>query len=237
MNATRREKVRSFLDSPQTRWGKAFAWLVQILIVASLVEFAIETEPNLPKASWPFLNALEAFTVAVFTVEYLLRLWSAKSPLRFALSPLGMIDLLAILPFYLALGIDLRSLRALRLFRLVRLLKLVRYNDAMQRFYRAFILAKEELALFFGTTLILLYLSAVGIYYFERAAQPEAFSSVFASLWWAVATLTSVGYGDIYPITTGGRIFTFFVLMLGLGIVAIPSGIIASALGKVRAKD
>ncbi len=145
--------------------------------------------------------------------------------------------MLAILPFYLAIGVDLRSLRALRLFRLLRLFKLAHYNDAMGRFYRAFRLAKEELALFFGATIVLLYLAAIGIYYCEREAQPEVFRSVFSSLWWAVTTLTTVGYGDVYPVTLAGRVFTFIVLMIGLGVVAIPSGIVASALAKVREKE
>ena len=86
-------------------------------------------------------------------------------------------------------------------------------------------------------SLILLYLSAVGIYFFENQAQPEQFKSVFHCLWWAVTTLTTVGYGDVFPITAGGRIFTFFVLMVGLGIVAVPAGLVASALSQARRED
>ena len=94
--------------------------------------------------------------------------------------------------------------------------------------------AKEEFTLFFFTTLILLFISAAGIYYFEHPVQPEAFSSILHSLWWAIVTLTTVGYGDVYPITLGGRIFTFIILLIGLGVVAAPAGLIASALSKVR---
>lgn len=98
-------------------------------------------------------------------------------------------------------------------------------------------MAKEEIALFSVITAMLLFLSSVGIYYFEHEAQPEVFKSVFHSLWWAVATLTTVGYGDIYPITVGGKIFTFFILMVGLGIVAVPAGLLVSALSRVRMEE
>ncbi|MFT6370944.1 MAG: voltage-gated potassium channel [Maribacter sp.] len=108
----------------------------------------------------------------------------------------------------------------------------MRYNRALAHFSRAINRAKEEILLFLFLTLILIYFSAVGIYYFENTAQPEHFSSIFDSLWWAIITLTTVGYGDVYPITVGGKVFTFFILMIGLGIVAIPTGIISSALTK-----
>jgi len=101
----------------------------------------------------------------------------------------------------------------------------------------AFTLVKEEIILFFVVTAILLYLTAAGIYYFEHQLQPDAFSSIFSGLWWAVATLTTVGYGDVYPVTTGGKIFTFFVLIIGLGIVAVPSGLMASALSEARKQE
>ena len=128
---------------------------------------------------------------------------------------------MAILPFYLALGLDLRFLRSLRFLRLFRVLKLVRYNKAINHFSRAIKSAKEEILLFLFITLLLIYFSAVGIYYFEHEAQPQHFASIFDSLWWAIITLTTVGYGDVYPITVGGRVFTFFILMIGLGLSLI----------------
>lgn len=110
----------------------------------------------------------------------------------------------------------------------------MRYSKAIQRFHRAFVIAKEEIVLFFSVTIMLLFLVGVGIYYFENTAQPQVFTSVFQSLWWAIATLTTVGYGDIYPITTGGKLFTSLILFVGLGIVAVPAGLIASSLSKAR---
>ena len=210
---------------------------IQLLIVLSLISFAVETLPNLSQEWRGRLRAFEVFSVSIFTVEYVFRVALSRPPRSYVFSFFGVIDLLAILPFYLSSGIDLRSLRAFRLLRLFRLLKLARYSAAMQRYHRAFLIAREELVLFGATALITFYLAAVGIYYFENPAQPEKFSSVFDSMWWALATLTTVGYGDVYPITVGGRIFTFFVLAIGLGIVAVPTGLIASALSKARESD
>ena len=121
--------------------------------------------------------------------------------------------------------------------RLARILKLTRHQKAIQRFGKAIYVAKEELVVFTFASLILIFLAAVGIYYFEHSVQPDKYRSIFDCLWWAVATLTTVGYGDIYPITIGGRMFTFAILLVGLGLVAVPTGIVASALSSVRDKE
>ncbi|WP_411827481.1 ion transporter [Luteolibacter sp. AS25] len=214
-------------------FGK-WEFFIQALIVGSLIGFAVETLPNLPERWHSILRIFEIATVAIFTVEYFLRILLGRPKLSYIFSFYGIIDLLAIFPFYISTGIDLRSVRAFRLLRLFRLLKLVRYSAAIRRFHLAFSIAKEELALFGAAALIVLYLSALGIYYFERDQQPEAFASVFHSFWWAVTTLTTVGYGDVYPISVGGKAFTFFVLIIGLEIVAVPTGLFASALSKAR---
>ena len=231
-----RHKLNSLLNDNDSKKGKFFAWFIQVLIIISIITFSIDTLPNLTEKNRLVLKTVEYFCVIVFTIEYLLRVFISPKKIGFIFSFLGIIDLLAILPFYLSLGIDLRSLRVLRLLRLFRLLKLIRYNRAINKFGLALKLAKEELLLFLFITILLLYLSAVGIYYFENQAQPESFSSVFDSLWWSVATLTTVGYGDIYPVTIGGKIFTFIVLLIGLSVVAIPAGIISSALSNAIKK-
>lgn len=210
---------------------------IQILIVLSLVSFAVETIPSIDPKLRKFLAWFEIFTVTIFTIEYFVRIYLSKPTKKYVFSLFGIIDLVSILPFYLASGLDLRTVRAFRLLRLFRILKLARYSSAMRRFHRAFIIAKEELVLFGAVALIILFLASVGIYYFENPEQPENFSSVFDSMWWAMATLTTVGYGDVYPITAGGRIFTFFVLAVGLGVVAVPTGLIASALSKARDEE
>ena len=227
-----KEKIKSIVEINDNKQSRYFAFFIQALILVSIVTFSVETIPNLKPQTITILNIIEVFSVSMFTLEYLLRIYVADSKPRFIFSFFGIIDFLAILPFYLSFGVDLRSLRALRFLRLFRILKLVRYNRAMNHFTRAIKSAKEEILLFVLITLILIYFSAVGIYYFENAAQPEHFTSIFDSLWWAIITLTTVGYGDVYPITVGGKVFTFFILMIGLGIVAIPTGIISSALTK-----
>ena len=210
---------------------------MQCLVVLSLVTFSFETLPHLPDSSRRLLWIAEVLVVAIFSVEYVLRLWSAPRPTKFVFSFFGIVDLLAILPFYLSLGMDLRSIRVVRLLRVFRALKLARYSAAMQRLHRAVLIAKEELTLFGVVAMMTLYLAAVGIYYCENQAQPEKFSSIFASLWWSVSTLTTVGYGDVYPVTIGGKLFTFVVLVIGLGVVSVPSGIIASALQAARESE
>jgi voltage-gated potassium channel len=227
-------KLRNIVENTDTIWGKAFDIFIQSLIVASLVTFSISTLPGLSDNTIKFLETFEAISIIIFSIEYILRVIVARKPLRYIFSFYGLIDLAAILPFFLTAKLDLRSLRILRLFRLFRLLKLVRYSNALKRFGTALKMASEELLLFLIGSLFFIFLSAAGIYFFEHEAQPETFSSIFTSLWWAVTSLTTVGYGDLYPITVGGRIFTFFILMIGLGIVAVPTGILASTLSKVR---
>ena len=214
--------------------GKWFDISIQILIILSLISFSVETLPNLSGTTRIILRKFEVFSIIVFTIEYLLRIWVSNKRVSFIFSFFGIIDLLAILPFYLSFGIDLRSIRIFRLFRLFRIFKMLRFNQAILHFSKAMKSIKEELILFFIFSTFLLFLSSVGIYYFENPAQPDVFKSVFHSLWWAIATLTTVGYGDIYPITAGGKIFTSVMLLIGLGIVAVPTGLIASALTKTK---
>ena len=225
-------RLKKIIEDTDTLSGRRFDLFIQLLIILSLISFTIETLQNLPDTLRYALNVFEIVTVLIFTIEYILRVVVADSKRKFIFSFYGMIDLLAILPFYLATGVDLRSLRILRLFRLFRILKLFRFSETLQRFQTVFIKVKSELALFAIAAFFLLYLSSVGIYYFEHEAQPENFGSIFHCLWWSVATLTTVGYGDVYPVTVGGKIFTSFIVLIGIGIVAVPTGILASALTK-----
>lgn len=228
-----RKFIKKIIDDSSTLPGKIFNCLIHILIIVSIVSFSIETIPDLNPLLQNVLKKSEVIIVIIFSIEYLLRIWISDKKLKYIFSFYGLIDLLAILPFYFSSNIDLRSIRVFRLFRIIRSLKLLKYSNAIENFRKAFKDIKEELILFFIASTIILYVSAAGIYFFENPAQPEQFKSIFHSLWWALATLTTVGYGDIYPITVGGRIFTYFILMIGLGVIAIPTGLIASALTKI----
>ena len=231
------EQFKKIVEETDTKAGRVFDLTIQALIFISLVTFSIETLPDLNDFSRKILSIIEMVTVIIFSVEYLLRIVVADNKLKFIFSFYGMIDLLAILPFYVARGIDLRSIRVFRLFRLFRIFKIVRYSKAIQRLKQAFFTVKEELVLFIIATAFLLYVSAVGIYYFENAVQPEKFKSILDGLWWATATLTTVGYGDVYPVTVGGKIFTFIILIIGIGIVAVPTGLVASALTELARNE
>ena len=234
MDLIRKSQLKKIIEDNTTKKGRYFDFFIQGLIIISLISFSIETLPELPSYVNRFLEGLELFTIIIFTAEYLLRILVSSKPLSYIFSFYGIIDLLAVMPYFIVGVLDLRFLRAFRILRLFRALKMIRYNKAIRRFGVAFKLVKEEMILFFAITLILIFITSAGIYYFENEAQPENFKSIFHSAWWSIVTLTTVGYGDVYPITLGGRIFTFFVLMIGVGLVTVPAGLVASALSKAR---
>ena len=228
------EKLRAIIEDTSTVKGKIFDYFIQALILLSLLAFTIETFPDNSKVTIELLNTFEFLCVIIFSIEYLLRVIVSKKPLKYIFSFYGVIDFLAIFPFYLKSIYDLRALRAFRIFRIFRALKLIRYNRALNRFNIASKIVKEELILFLILTSIFVFIASAGIYFFENEAQPENFSSVIHSGWWAIVTLTTVGYGDVYPITVGGKVFTTFIVLIGVGIVTIPAGLVASALSKAR---
>jgi len=229
-----RNKLKTIIEDNTNINGKLFDYFIQLIILLSLIVFSLETLPHNNNQTIKILSILEIICLSVFSIEYVLRIYVAEKPLKYIFSFLGIIDLLAIFPFYFKDLIDMRALRLFRVFRIFRTLKLIRYTRALHRFQIAIQIVKEEIILFIIATLILIFLSASGIYFFENEVQPESFSSVFHSLWWAITTLTTVGYGDVYPITIGGKIFTFFVLIIGIGIVTVPTGLVATALTKAR---
>ena len=222
--------LKNIIESPESRAGYLFDLFIQILIVLSLLAFSFETIPNISDTAISYLRVFEIISIIIFTLEYTLRIYVADKKLSYIFSFYGFIDLIAILPFYLSGAIDLRSLRVVRLLRVLRLFKLFRFNESLELLRKAFRIVKREMIVFSFIAVILLYISAVGIYFFENPVQPDEFSSIFDCMWWAISTMTTVGYGDIVPITIGGKIFTSFISFIGIGVVSIPTALLASSL-------
>ncbi len=224
------------------RFGQFGRWVdigLIVLIAVNVVAVILETVGWLYEAYGPWFEALELFSVVVFTIEYVGRLWVCVEDeeyrehhfprLKYATSPLAVIDLVAILPFYLTLffAIDLRFLRVLRL---LRIFKLTRYSSAMTMLLDVI---REEANSFFAgffILIVLLVLAASGMYLVEHDDQPDKFGSIPEAMWWAMATLTTVGYGDVTPITGWGKLFGACVTVIGIGMAALPAGILASGL-------
>ena len=229
---TRRQAIIDILDGEHPTVGRGVALAIYGLIIASAIIIALETMPNLNPGFNSFLVTAELVILGLFVIEYALRLTCSPKPWKYAFSFWGIVDFVAIVPAVLFLFPDLTTVRALRLLRILRILKLFKANRALDRIAKAIDRAKAEFGIFFFIAVVALYLAAVGIYHFEHEAQPDGFTSIPESLWWAIATLTTVGYGDVYPITTGGRLFTGLVLLIGIGIVAVPAGLITAALSE-----
>lgn len=234
LNVSTKEKIRQIIEGNDRKLSPIFDITIQVLIVFSIIIFSLGTLPNLTPLWQNIINYVDILFYSIFAIEYFLRIYVSDKRLKYIFSFFGIVDLLAILPFLFARQFDLRAIRALRVFRLTRVLKISRYDESLKTFAIAIKIIKPEITLFYIITSIFLFLSATGIYYFEHAVQPIEFASVFHSLWWAIITITTVGYGDVYPITIGGRIFTFAILLLSLAIITVPTGLIASALSKAR---
>jgi voltage-gated potassium channel len=214
--------------------------IIIVLIVLNIVSIIVESFENLNGGVSAVLRIFEYLSVAVFTLEYLTRLWTAvdrfsesKHPyLKYVISPMAVLDLLAIAPFYLPLILhfDLRFLRVLRLFRLLRVFKLNRYSDSLNLIGRVIRKEKSKLLMTGFVIVVMIILASSVMYYFENAVQPEKFPNIIATLWWAISTLTTVGYGDVYPITYIGKALSSVFAILGVGLVALPSGIICTGM-------
>jgi|TARA_B100002003_G_C14004881_1_gene484983 voltage-gated potassium channel len=225
---TTRQKIAKSLDDGPL--GVA----VIVIIVLYLISLTLETLPSLEEHKSIFQTLENVFT-GIFICELVVRLIVYAKPLKYVFSFFGIVDIVSIVPALF--GTNLMAVRVFRLLRIFKLFRSKQMNQAVTRISNALLEVRTDLLLFCSIVLILLYFSAVGIYLFENEAQPEIFSSIPAAMWWAVATLTTVGYGDAYPITTGGKIFTSIVTILGIGIIAIPTGLIAAALTSSKNKD
>jgi voltage-gated potassium channel len=239
MNIRKRTWEIVEVAKPGNRLSRIFDVFILSLIFLNVIAVIIGSVAFVQQEYGDLLDLFEAVSVLVFTVEYVARLWSCTFDARFQHSlvgrltfmfqPMPLIDLVAIAPFYLPfLGIDLRSLRALRLLRIVRVAKVGRYYTSLTLIKNVFNSKKEELILTSAVMVLLVVVSSSILYYCENPVQPDSFSSIPATMWWAIATLTTVGYGDMYPVTAFGKFFACIIAVTGIGMFALPTGILGA---------
>ena len=221
-------------------WDKVINIFIIILIMLNVIAVMLETVKSIHAQYAAFFHYFDLVSVIIFTIEYVLRVWSSNHDprykhsiygrLRYMVSPAALIDLVAILPFYIhaIVGLDLRMLRILRLLRFFRLFRLTAYMTAAKIVSNVFKKRFNQLMLSLLLTVFLIIIASCLVYFAEHNAQPDKFTSIPATIWWAVVTLTTVGYGDLYPITILGKIFTSIVLLAGVALLALPAGIITA---------
>jgi voltage-gated potassium channel len=221
-------------------WSKAFDLFITALILLNVTALILETVPNFQEQYGLHLENFEFYSVIIFTVEYLLRFWSCtennkyrrpiKGRLKYMISFSAIIDLIAFVPYYFIGGssYDARILRVIRIFRIVRIFKLSRYSKSANLVGNVLNSRRVELGISIGIILMLLLIASSFIYFAENEAQPVAFESIPAAMWWGITTLTTVGYGDVVPITVAGKVIGGFISILGVGLFALPAGIITN---------
>jgi voltage-gated potassium channel len=227
-------------DDTNSFWANIFDGFIIFLIVINILLVILDTFSGFPTFVLRIFKYIEVFSVISFTIEYALRIWTAdlispelkpfKARFKYALSFMAIVDLLAILPFYLPFlfKVDLRVLRMIRLLRLLRILKFNRYTSALSHIGGVLKKKSTQLISSMSVVLILMVIASILMYNVEHDAQPEVFKNAFSGLWWSIATLTTVGYGDIYPITAWGKLLSAVIALLGIGLVAVPTGIISA---------
>ncbi len=248
-----KKKVHSLLHPEivgDTHWDRIINIFIIILIVLNVTAVMLETVPSIEqnKPLSKFFHDFDLISVVIFTIEYILRVWSSNHDprykhsiygrLRYMVSPAALIDLIAILPFYIiaalplyastTVGYDFRLIRILRLLRFFRLFRLTAYTRATKLVMNVFKSRFHELTLAFILTSFLIIIASCMVYFAENPAQPKIFTSIPDTIWWSVVTLTTVGYGDMVPITVLGKVFTVIILLSGVALLALPAGIITS---------
>jgi len=234
--ATKRHRAHQLFEVEHHGLARLINIIIMLLIAVTVAIVFVETIPQVRDDYITWFLWFEYFSIALFSIEYLARLWSAaeidpeqpwRSRWRYATSPLAIVDLLAVAPFYLGLFIQLDT-RYLRVIRLLRILKLTRYSRSLTTLLQVLKNEFPGIISALAILLILIVFASAGIYLVEREAQPEAFGSIPQAMWWATITLTTVGYGDVVPITAAGKVLGIAITILGVGFAALPAGIIAS---------
>ena len=223
--------------------AKLDQFLLSILIVLDISCFILSTSPTLDRQYYLFFRGVAAFSTVVFTIEYILRLWLCtverkfRHPfwgrVRYAFTPMAIIDFISTFPFYFLLVFhNFAFLKTLRLLRLSRILKIGRHSKSVRSLVRVVVSKQEELLVTLSIISFLLIIASSLMFFAEHEAQPEVFSSIPASMWWGVVTLTTVGYGDIYPVTIAGKLLGAGLACFGIGVFVLPAGIVASGFAK-----
>jgi voltage-gated potassium channel len=237
------------LHEPATArgWARAFNQLLTFFIVATVVAMVVNTIPDLDPQINAALDTLENTSFAVFAVEYVLRVWTAVEKPRFAAPFAGrfrycmrflpLVDLMVLLSYFAPF--DLRFLRLLRIVRLLRVVHLTAYDAPMRAVGRGIVARRHLLVIAIVAMLTTMFFAAAGMYYIEHDVQPKQFSSIPATMWWAIMTLTTIGYGDVYPITPLGKFFAAVIATCGISVFAMPMAIITAAIldVKIDARD
>ena len=229
--------------------SRFFDFFIISLIIINVLTVITDTFDNIPSVLRQVFSVIETFSLFAFTLEYMLRLWTAdliypdksksKSRLKYIFSFMAIIDLMSILPFYLPFifPFDLRVLRTMRLLRLFRLFKINRYTNALSMIGNVIKKKSSQLISSMVVVFIMMIIASVLMYNIEHDAQPEVFKNALSGLWWAIVTLTTVGYGDIYPVTPVGEMLGAVIALLGIGLVAVPTGIISAGFMETMDKD
>ena len=238
MNTTLKQYLSHSLFPRDTETSTLLERLLSVVILFAVVLMVLDTEPNFQTQFGAWVKPIEFVIFLIFGTEYILRLLlcgrlqkyqGLKGKIKYMISPMAITDLLAILPNIIVFILDdLVFLRLFRLFRMFRIVKLIRTNKPLMLFAESIQSSWPQLSASLAVTLFLLFLSAILLYFVEGSVQPEAFGSIPRAMWWAMATLTTVGYGDVYPITVTGKICAGIISLISIGVVALPAGIIAA---------
>jgi voltage-gated potassium channel len=248
-----REHIYHIIDNEEEQnfASQAFEIFITLLILTSIVSIVLESFANLRAAYGVYFDGFENLTLGIFTVEYLLRVWTADykykeadswwlAASKFVSSGTGIVDLLAISPIFFQMSTllgwsnlmkqsDFRFIRILKITRLLRIFKMNSFTNSITVVADVFKEKRHDLGITLFVTFVLLLVSSTIMWYVEGGEQPDKFPNIVASFWWAIATLTTVGYGDVFPVTPLGKFLSGFIALLGIGLVALPAGILSSA--------
>ncbi|OGS26938.1 MAG: hypothetical protein A2297_00995 [Elusimicrobia bacterium RIFOXYB2_FULL_48_7] len=237
-----KQRVIEILDNlkENDKPARIFSAFISTVIFLNVIAIILESERTFAVRFESYFKLFEVACVAIFTIEYILRMWSCTAiekfshpfygRIRYAMQFYPIVDLVSILPFYLPflLKVDLRFIRVMRLFRMFRILKLARYSNSLQMMGRVFKSRKEQILLTSFMLFIVIIMASCVIYLVEYRAQPDRFSSIPATMWWTIATITTIGYGDLYPVTALGKFLGSIIALIGIGMFAVPTAIIGS---------